>query len=229
MTPIPIATDVTAIPCVPGHGINAYLAGDVLVDAGIRFSRRTLLKALDGRAVAAHVVTHAHPDHQGASAAICTALQVPLWVGAGDAEAMASGDLAPTFPHPNNPVAWALRRFAAGPGHPVDRRLVEGDAVGDFRVVDLPGHTRGHIGLFRDDDRLLIIGDALFHKDMLTMRTRLVEPPDLYTVDPDQNRRSILRLIDLAPDTVCFGHGPPLRDPRALQAFLHRVAARVDR
>ncbi|MEE8601952.1 MBL fold metallo-hydrolase [Euzebya tangerina] len=222
-SPIDIAPDVLGIPIVPGHGINAYLIGDVLIDAGTRFSRTGLLKALRGRPLRGHALTHAHPDHQGSSAAICTELDVPLWVGTGDADAAESGDLSETFPRPSHPVAWFQRRFLAGPGHPVGRRLQEGDRIGEFRVLDLPGHTRGHIGFYRDEDRVLIAGDLISHKDMGTFRTKLVEHPDLFTVDRAASRRSAQRLIELEPETVCLGHGPPVRDPRALQAFLRRI------
>jgi hypothetical protein len=42
------------------------------------------------------------------------------------------------------------------------------DEVGDFRVIDVPGHSRGHIALFRDSDRVLILGDVLNSADPLT-------------------------------------------------------------
>jgi glyoxylase-like metal-dependent hydrolase (beta-lactamase superfamily II) len=37
--------------------------------------------------------------------------------------------------------------------------------------------------------------------------------------DPAQNRDSARRLAALEPALVCFGHGPPLRDPSSLRAF----------
>jgi hydroxyacylglutathione hydrolase len=72
----------------PRHAINVYLAGDVLVDAGTRQAGKRILRQLRGRPVHAHALTHVHPDHQGASRAVCTELDVPLWVGEDDAPAM---------------------------------------------------------------------------------------------------------------------------------------------
>lgn len=40
-----------------------------------------------------------------------------------------------------------LSRMPPLPGYPVSRRLKEGDMVGNFRVPDSPGHSRGHIAL----------------------------------------------------------------------------------
>ena len=43
--------------------------------------------------------------------------------------------------------------------------------------------------------------------------------PTIFTLDPAANRAAIRRLAALEPAVVCFGHGPPLRDPARLTAF----------
>src|ERR687889_2285537 len=77
----------------PPNGINVYLMGDVLVDAATRRAGRRILKQLQGRTVTTHALTHAHPDHQGASKEVCERLGVELWCGERDADAMESGNL----------------------------------------------------------------------------------------------------------------------------------------
>lgn len=76
-----IADDVHLITGFPPYAINAYLVGDVLVDAMTRLDAGRIRKALRGRTVRAHALTHAHPDHQGATHAMCSELSLPLWVG----------------------------------------------------------------------------------------------------------------------------------------------------
>lgn len=76
---IEIAPNVFQIPVMPRQMINAYLIGSVLIDAGIKSSGKTLLKAIGSRKLTAHALTHAHPDHQGASALICERLGLPFW------------------------------------------------------------------------------------------------------------------------------------------------------
>src|SRR5688500_20287297 len=98
--------------------------GDVLVDAATRRAGRRILKQLRGRTVAAHALTHAHPDHQGASREICTTLGIPFWVGERDAEAAED----PRISEQRQADVWhnkLANRFGTGPGHPVDRRLRE--------------------------------------------------------------------------------------------------------
>jgi hydroxyacylglutathione hydrolase len=208
-----LALDVHQLRGMPPHAINVYVIGDVLVDAGTPAARRRILRELRGREIATHVVTHAHADHFGSSHAVCEQLGVPLWTGERDAEAVESG--RPVAPPTR--VGELLSRATKAPGHPVARRLREGDAVGaGFSVLDAPGHSPGHIALWREADRTLIAGDVFFNLP------RLGPPPGVATVDPGANRVSMRRLAELRPALVLFGHGPPLRDPdrlaRAAQA-----------
>jgi glyoxylase-like metal-dependent hydrolase (beta-lactamase superfamily II) len=72
----------------PPNAINVYLAQDVLIDAGTRQAEGRIVRQIRGRSVTAHALTHAHPDHQGASHAICQRLEIPLWCGHGDVPVM---------------------------------------------------------------------------------------------------------------------------------------------
>src|SRR5512143_379500 len=90
---VEIGEDAWRLSLVPRDGINVYLLGSVLVDAGGRMQAKRVLAALAGRPVVAHAITHAHYDHQGGSHAICARLGIPLWCGAGDREAMETGAL----------------------------------------------------------------------------------------------------------------------------------------
>ena len=209
----------------PPAAINVYLAGDVLIDAATRQGTRRVLRQLRGRTVAAHALTHAHPDHQGASHAVCTTLGVPLWVGEGDVEAMEGGPEAVSRRQRPGPVNRFQRRFWTGPAHPVGRALREGDAVGDFTVLETPGHAEGHVAYWREADRVLILGDVVNTMNLLTTRRGLQEPPAVFTPDPVANRRAIRRLAALRPALVCAGHGPPLADPDAFAAFAAALPA----
>ncbi len=217
-----LAPGVARLAILPRHSINAYLIGPVLVDAGVRPAAPLLLRALRRRPPVAHVLTHAHPDHQGASRAVCAAFGIPLWCAAPDAPAMEAGDLGALLPARLGNAL--LARAAGGPGHPVTRHLAEGDRIGDFVVLATPGHTPGHISLWREADGVLIVGDVLANQHPLTGRVGLIEPLARFTCDPAQNRASARRLAALRPRLACFGHGPPLRDPAALARFVGELS-----
>ncbi len=217
---IEVAENVYHIPLFPRSMVNAYIVDGFLVDAGIRSSERKLLQAIDqlGRHnIQGHVLTHAHPDHQGASAAICQALNIPLWCGANDADAMERGLFADV--DVSNLVIRFQKRYWVGPPYPVQRRLQEGDRVGEFVALDVPGHAPGHIALWRERDGVLIAGDVVNNANLVTTRVRLSEPPASFTADVPQNQASIKKIARLRPKLVCVGHGPVLRDTAQLTAL----------
>jgi hydroxyacylglutathione hydrolase len=203
----------------PPNAINVYLAEDVLIDSGSRHAARRILSQLKGRPVTAHALTHSHPDHDGSSKEVCDRLQIPLWVGAADVDAMEKGRPAPDHPMPR----LSLRAFG-GPRRAVDRELREGDEVGGFAVLETPGHTEGHLAFWRSSDRALILGDVLFGLNPLTGLRQLREPPGFFTPDPALNRQSARKLAALEPALVCFGHGPPLRDTKRFTDFVAGLA-----
>jgi glyoxylase-like metal-dependent hydrolase (beta-lactamase superfamily II) len=220
-----LAAGVNQLAGFPPNAVNIYLVEDVLIDAGTRFDQKRILRELAGKTARAHALTHAHPDHQGASHAVCEALGIPLWCGTNDADAVESGQLSSGMP-PG--VASRLSAsLAGGPAHPVARRLSEGDEVAGFRVLEMPGHSPGHVAYWRASDGVLILGDVLINMNLFTAIPGLHEPPTFFTPDPAQNRRSARRLLELErePSLVCFGHGPPLRDGRKLMDFVGRLAS----
>ena len=210
-----VAKNVWQITGWPANSINAYMVEDVLIDAGTRFDRRGILKSLEGVDLKMVALTHCHPDHQGAVKAVCESFHCPLACHEADRAAMEG--LQPMSPA-SRPIRWSSR-FFAGPPHPVDRNLKEGDEIAGFRVVEAPGHTMGHVMVFREEDGVAIAGDVAVNMDFLTLRPGLHEPPAFFCVDPALNRQSIRKLADLRPRLVLFGHGRPLGDGDALRRF----------
>jgi hydroxyacylglutathione hydrolase len=217
-----LADDVYQLGGFPPNAINVYLVGDVLIDAATRQAERRILRQIGGHTVAAHALTHAHPDHQGSSHALCERLGIPLWCGQGDVPAM---ETPGAIVNPKAP-AWLNRlqqRFWTGPPHPVARALHEGDEVAGFTVLETPGHSAGHVSFWRESDRTLIVGDVLGNMHFVTGIPGLHTPPDMFTPDPARNHESARRLAALEPALACFGHGAPLRDSRKLADFVARL------
>jgi hydroxyacylglutathione hydrolase len=217
-----VAEDVFQIALTPRDGINAYLLGDVVVDAGAKVNAKRLIKALHGHAVGAHALTHGHPDHAGGSRRLVEAFDVPVWVGEGDRAAVQTG-------RPPAPETWAgpaVARLGGFEAVGVARALCEGDDLGHgFTVLETPGHSDGHVAFWRERDRTLVVGDVFLNMHVLTTRPGLHEPPRVLTRDPGRNRQSARRLAALEPELALFGHGPPLRDPAALAAFVAELEA----
>jgi len=112
----------------------------------------------------------------------------------------------------------------------------------DWRWVHTPGHSPGHISLFRASDRTLIAGDAITTTraesvfSQLTQREELGGPPAYFTIDWNKARRSVETLALLRPTLIVSGHGPPLEGEhlpgdlaRLAHDFDHRVRPRRGR
>ena len=211
-----IAEDLYLLRGFPPNAINVYLMGDVIVDAGTRHAARRIVKQVNGHNVTAHVLTHVHPDHQGASKAICERFGIPLWCGENDVRAMETGDMG----QKDVLINRLIDRYWTGPPHNVSRALHEGDEVAGFEVLDVPGHSPGHVAYWRESDRVLMLGDVLNGMNVFTGTPGLHEPPKAFTTDVAQNRESARRLATLEPKLVCFGHGPPLRDTAKFVEFV---------
>ncbi|MDR2211601.1 MAG: MBL fold metallo-hydrolase [Spirochaetaceae bacterium] len=79
--------------------------------------------------------------------------------------------------------------------------LNDGDTLGPFTVLHLPGHSPGSIGLYWKDKNILISGDTLFYSGL--GRT------DLPGGDGAQFTQSLVRLFTMEGDTAVYpGHGP---------------------
>jgi glyoxylase-like metal-dependent hydrolase (beta-lactamase superfamily II) len=215
-----VADDVWQLKSFPPNAFNVYLAEGVVIDASHRRAGGGIFKQLDGHRVTAHVLTHAHPDHNGVSKQICERLGVPFWVGEADADAAERPELI-LERQPKaliNRINW---RILTGPGHRVDRQLKEGDEVAGFAVLQVPGHSPGHLAFWRESDRTLILGDVLNGMDLRTGIPGLHEPPRMFTPDPARNRESARRLAALEPHLTLFGHGPPHRETAGLVEFVN--------
>jgi len=216
--------DVQRLALAPRGALNAYLLGDLLVDAGLPGQGAAVIRMLGARRIGRHVLTHPHLDHAGGSARVCRAFGLDgAACGAADLADLRAGRSPELALRPRlQPLSRALGRFTPVAG----TAFADGETVGPgFVIVPTPGHTPGHISLWRAADRVLIAGDALMGMHPLSGRPDLRLPPRFDQPDPAAVRASARRLAALEPRVVFFGHGLPLTD--ATQR-LHDLAATLD-
>jgi hydroxyacylglutathione hydrolase len=215
-----LADEVYILPAGPARLFNSYLLGDTVIDSGLRWSGRTIARALRGATVRAHALTHAHFDHAGSSGWLCRELGVPLWVGAADVAAMESGKVDTH----GNALVNAVTRLVPTASHPVERGLKEGDLVGGFEVLEVPGHSPGSLAFWRERDRVLLCGDAVTNLGGTPKRPMLMTVPGLLNHDTPLTRQSTAKLAGLRPRLAMFGHGPAVRDPGLFTEKVSRLA-----
>lgn len=204
----------------------AQVAGRIAAAAEARFG--------PGARPAAIVLTHGHFDHVGAVATLARRWEVPVYAHALEvpyltgrawyppADPMAGEGamawLAPLYPRWPIDLSGRVRALAA------DGRLPHLPA---WQVVHTPGHTPGHISLFRADDGVLIAGDAVVTTRQETARGALAQPPEVrrppayFTPDWPAAQRSLEQVAALRPTALASGHGPTLRGPAMEEQLAH--------
>lgn len=219
-----IANDVWQISVMPRNAINCYLIENSLIDAGIKGSFEKIKKSLNGYELNKHVLTHAHADHQGSSAQICDTFKIPLWCSELEKPQAESGNATFEYPAQKHLITRFQKNHWAGSGYPVSKIVKENDFVGNFRVIETPGHSSGHLSFFRESDGVLIVGDLATNMNLLTTIEGLHLPPNLFTKDREENIKSLKKLASLNPKILCFGHGPVLiNDKMQFEKFANKL------
>lgn len=219
-----IAKDLYHLPLMPRNSINCYVAEGHLIDAGIKSSSGKILKNIGDKDVHSHVLTHAHADHQGSSSSVCKALNIPLICSDKEKPQAESGDATKEYRSKTNIIVRFQKKYWAGDGHLVSKTIKENDRIGNFIVIETPGHSSGHLSFFRESDGVLIVGDVATNMNLLTTVPGLHLPPDLFTLEKEENIKSLKKLASLHPKIICFGHGPILENDRGqFQEFARKI------
>lgn len=218
----------------------------VLVDTGL-FGTKGLIKGAaadrfgrDSRP-AAIVLTHGHFDHVGALEDLAGEWDAPVY--AHPLEHPYLNGMA-SYPPGDPSVGGGAMAALAGfyPRGPVDvggrlRALPEDGGVPGmpgWRWIHTPGHSVGHVSLWRESDRAMIVGDAFVTTAqesayaVAVQRAEMHGPPMYYTVEWDKAKDSVVRLAALEPELIVTGHGEPMRG-LTMRTALHRLAQDFDR
>jgi glyoxylase-like metal-dependent hydrolase (beta-lactamase superfamily II) len=214
----------------------------VLVDTGLKTSATKIKKMAEeifgsvGSRPEAIVMTHGHFDHRGSLLQLADEWGVPVYCHHQERPYL-TGQSA--YPPPDPSVGGGLMALAsfAYPNEPinVETHLQELDEDGsipgleDWRWVHTPGHTPGHISLFREKDGVLIAGDAFVTTiqesaiSVLTQAKVIWGPPKYFTPDWGAAARSVRELAALEPNVIVTGHGQAMYGDEARKA-LHKLA-----
>ncbi|MCW3073722.1 MAG: fold metallo-hydrolase [Flaviaesturariibacter sp.] len=212
--------------------VNAYIIQNpetnnwILVDAGLK-SSATKIKELAAEALgdsssrpSCIVLTHGHFDHVGSLQTLadewnvpvyCHKLEMPYLTGRSKyppADAGVGGGLMTlmswTFPRGPINMQGTIEEL------PIDHTL---PGMEEWQWIHTPGHSPGHVSLYRESDGVLIAGDAFVTTDqqsvisVLSQKKVLNGPPKYFTIDWGAAARSVKTLAALQPQVVASGHG----------------------
>lgn len=163
------------------------------------------------------LITHAHSDHVGSLPMVQAATEAEVWC-----HALEQPVIEGKIPMPRRESRIPMPETTFKPT-PVHRTLAEGEVLpilGNLHVMATPGHAPGHISFWQPERSMLIVGDVIFY-----FFNRMTLPLDLFTVDMDENKRSVQKLAALKPESLLFGHGQPIVGGahKHLAAFTQRL------
>lgn len=215
----------------PLKTMNVYLIEDdggvTMFDAGISdMSDALRVAGVREGGIKRIVLGHADADHRGAAPAI----DVPTYCHPIEREAAESQspyrdywDMTKLAPHGRALLGRLLPTWDGGAVQ-IAGTVQEGDQVAGFRVIELPGHAPGQIGLFRESDGLALVTDCFYTLDIQTgIKGGPRVPHPAFNADTEQARASIRKLAALNPSAAWPGHADPVTGDVAAQ--LERAAS----
>lgn len=214
--------------------VNIHFVGNpetddfVLVDAGMPNSANEIIEVTENRFGAnsrpkAIILTHGHFDHVGAIIELIKHWDVPVYAHELELPFL-TGQMSYPEPDPTVEGGMVAKMSPMFPNEPINigrnvEKLPSDGSVPSmpgFRWIHTPGHSPGHISLFREKDRALITGDAFItvKQDslykVLTQEQEINGPPRYLTTDWKASKESVIKLAALKPTVAVTGHGLPM-------------------
>lgn len=188
------------------------------------------------------IITHADADHFGGNSALkraapdawiaCHAFD-SAWIS--DPEAIMGGRYNQFAAMHDMSYPEEVRSFLRGmmgSAVAVDLTLTGGETIvlangRPLQVLSLPGHTRGHIGVYDPVEKVAVLTDAVLWKGLPDVDGNIVMPPTY--CHTETYRTTIQAVAQLPIETLCLSHYDLLEGRTAIEDFLNETQRFVDR
>ena len=226
--------------------ISGPSGGWTLIDTGLTLSAGKIKHWAEGHfgkgtKPEAIILTHGHFDHVGAVKELAQEWKAPVYAHETELRFLTGKE---KYPPPDPGVGGGLMavlsplypRTSADLSGMVEALPADGSvpSLAGWRWLHTPGHAPGHVSLFREENRVLLPGDAFCTTNQASFlavakqRPELHGPPTYYTPDWNAARRSVQELAALGPKTIAPSHGLPMCGEE-VPGQLNRLATDFDR
>ncbi|MCE7063775.1 MBL fold metallo-hydrolase [Dyadobacter sp. CY326] len=211
----------------------------VLVDAGLKTAYpkiKRMVKELFGAdsRPAAIVLTHGHFDHVGSLKRLAEEWDVPVYAHYLELPYLTGRS---AYPPPDSSVGGGMMAYLADlySASPIDiHERVEAfpgitpeiPFMPGWTYIHTPGHAPGHVSFWREEDKVLIAGDAFVTTKQesalcVLLQTKIISgPPKYFTCNWLKAEDSVDQLASLMPEIVATGHGQPMSGQEMQQQLL---------
>ncbi|NEU07108.1 MBL fold metallo-hydrolase [Flavihumibacter sp. R14] len=215
----------------------------ILIDAGVPGSTKKIMKMAsrlfgENSQPSAIILTHGHFDHAGSVKDLLKYWDVPVYAHHSELPYL-TGKSAYPPPDPSvggglmSSLSWTFPRGPINLKRKVKALPEDGTVpvLQDWKFLHTPGHSPGHISLFRESDRTLIAGDAFVTTKTesaiasLTQKKQLSGPPKYFTNNWVAAERSVKLLADLEPMVAATGHGVVMKGEELKQGLKGLIAS----
>ncbi|USK72935.1 MBL fold metallo-hydrolase [Peribacillus frigoritolerans] len=237
--------------CMSVQIVNVIFVGSpkddkwVLIDAGMPRSAEAIKKTAEEiyglqKPPAAIILTHGHFDHVGGLIELMDYWEAPVYAHIKEMPYLTGQE---NYPEPDPTVEGGMvakiSSIFPNEGINLDEKvqpLPDDHSVPglrDWKWVYTPGHSKGHISLFRESDRSLIVGDAFVNVrqdslyKVITQEKEIAGPPRYLTTDWEAAKESVRLLESLKPAVAITGHGYPV-EGKELEMGLAKLAKEFD-
>jgi len=237
--------------CLSVKIVNVIFVGSpkddkwVLIDAGMPRSAEAIKNTAEEiygpqKPPAAIILTHGHFDHVGALIELMEYWEAPVYAHIKEMPYLTGQE---NYPEPDPTVEGGMvakiSSIFPNEGINLDEKvqpLPDDHSVPglrDWKWVHTPGHSKGHISLFRESDRSLIVGDAFVNVrqdslyKVITQEKEIAGPPRYLTTDWEAAKESVRLLESLKPAVAITGHGFPV-EGKELEMGLSKLAKEFD-
>ncbi|MFD2616797.1 MBL fold metallo-hydrolase [Terrilactibacillus laevilacticus] len=198
----------------------------ILIDAGMPKSANKIVCEAENRFGSKPpkmmILTHGHFDHVGAIVDLVNYWHVPVYAHELELPYLKGQR---SYPEPDPTVEGGLiaKMSAILPHDPINlgkhvQALPANNLIPEMPEwcwIHTPGHTPGHVSLFRNRDQSLIAGDAFITVkqdsllNVLVQNLKISGPPRYLTMDWQKAWKSVEKLQALKPKVAVTGHGMP--------------------
>ncbi|MGE8203312.1 MBL fold metallo-hydrolase [Heyndrickxia sp. NPDC080065] len=218
----------------------------VLVDAGMPESANEIISITEDRfgknsRPKAIILTHGHFDHVGAIIELVKYWNIPVFAHEKELPFL-TGKMSYSKPDPTVEGGLIAKISPFFPNEPINLgnsiEILPKDGTVPFmkgyRWIHTPGHSPGHVSLFKDEDLSLIAGDAFVTVKQDSLYKVLIQeqelngPPRYFTTDWKSAWESVKRLEELNPSVAVTGHGSPMSGER-LSRSLKKLVNEFDK